>query len=119
MGLLEWLEPIQAYSGTKKQAFNRANIPNTHALVIKNDVPFHEIKASHSKVVEAIERRKKALRTANVIDKHDPAMRQKSGVSDQREVCPGNISFPTTQPTWPKQPKIFSPACQSDGSESD
>ena len=44
-------------------------------------------------MVETIERRNKALRSANVIDKLDPAVRGKSRVSTPREVHPGEHKF--------------------------
>ena len=73
--------------------FNRANIPNTHASIIKDDVPFHDVLASHAKVVEAMERRKRALVSANVIDKLDPAIQGRSRVSAPSEVRPGEHKF--------------------------
>jgi hypothetical protein len=93
VGTLEWLEPIQADGGTRKQKFNRANIPNSHASVVKNDVPYHEVLASHVSVCESIERRAKALRSANVIGHLDPAVKGKSRVPVPRDVHPGEHKF--------------------------
>ena len=90
-GSLEWLEPIQADGGTKKQKFNRANISNTHAHVVKDDVPYAEVVASHAKVVEAIEKRTKAKRSANALV--DALVDGKSRVSTPREVRPGEHKF--------------------------
>ena len=101
---MQWLEPIQADSSNPKRAFKRANIPNSHRSVTSGDVPFNKVLASHgsdcqwqwqwhAKVVEVLEHRQKALRTAGLLDKCDAAMKRKTGVLASEVACPGTHQF--------------------------
>ena len=93
VGMLEWLELIQADGGMRKQKFNQANIPNSHVSVVKNDILYHEVLASHISVCESMEWCTKALHSANVIGHLDPAVKGKSCVPVPRDVHPGEHKF--------------------------